>query len=167
MLRHVYRGGSELGVIESVRKELKITESELMAISDQDISQLLEAFSLLHFCPPPNIIEAVRVGFFYWSQLTWAWENMETFMLATINNILQDEGGVLYNKRLLYDPVETLDKKYNFSLSLGPAVLALASKLQLEDLTKMNYPFLEEFNRCLQADECRRRIDVEKNVAGE
>ena len=153
----------ELGVIELTRRELKITESAMpsTSVSDQKFSTLLAAFSILHFCPPPNIMEAVQLGFFYYELLSR--HHMRTVTFAAINNILRRKGGVIYNRYLFHDFINELDKIYN--LTIGPSLLALASKSQLKDLEKENYPFLEDFKSCLQAGKCTARLDILEDLA--
>ena len=89
---------------------------------------------------------------------------MKTIMLATMNIILPEEGGMPYNKHLWYEIYDDLDRVYNFSL--GPSIFALVSKSQLKELAKRDYPFLRDFNRCFEDDGCRDKTDLTKRVSG-
>ena len=73
------------------------------------------------------------------------------------------KGGVIYNRYLFHDFINELDKIYN--LTIGPSLLALASKSQLKDLEKENYPFLEDFKNCLQDGKCTARLDIKEDLA--
>ena len=72
-------------------------------------------------------------------------------------------GGVVYNKYLFRDLIEKLDKTYNFSL--GPPILALASKPQLKELAKKDYPIFKDIKKCLQDIECTAMPDMKEYLA--
>ena len=158
----------EYEVIGIMRKELSLSKSELTEIfvSDQQLPVLLEAFSLLHFCPPSNVVELLKIANFYWASLTcwgpWSYFCLDTrsLVLATMNNILQNE--VLYNMDLVHEFFDEMDKTYNFTL--GPAILSLMSESKLRDMAEKNYPFLRNYKSCLQDKKCK--INVTKDEQG-
>ena len=121
-------------------------------VTAEDVFLALDAFSFLHFCLPPNVMESAQLGFFYSTLLEK--ENMRTVVVATLNTMLDDE--VQYSSHLLDDIFAELDKNYNFML--GPAILALASTSQLRQIVNKDYPFLTEYKHqikdCLEDPKC-------------
>ena len=135
-------------------------------MSDQDLPLLVEMFSFLHFCSPPNLMEAVKLGTFYEKLLED--NNAKTLLLATINNMLVGNIKSKHNKDVLDKIFDKLDKIYNFML--GPAVLAFSSTPQLRQLAKEEEkPFLEDYSRdiqhCLHHPQCERLVELTNGKA--
>ena len=155
---------------------MKLTESKstVALVSDKDLLIILEAFSLLHFCPPPNIEEVIQLQLFYWARLDCYYSgrplywtdcsDMRTIVLATMNNILSEKGGVLYNIAFVHELFNEIDKVYN--LNLGLAILSLASKSHLKELAKKDYPFLRDYKHCLLDPECSILANVTRHLTG-
>ena len=143
-------------------------------MSDKDLPNILEVFSVLHFCPPPNIEEVIRLANFYWKFVDcyfhgypYYWSkcsDMRTIGLATMNNILSEGGGVLYNMNLVYEFFSLIDRAYNFTL--GPALLSLVTKSELTELAKRDYPFLRNYKHCLLDPECSIMADGTRDLRG-
>ena len=89
---------------------------------------------------------------------------MRTIGLATMNNILSEEGGVLYNMNLVYEFFSLIDRAYNFTL--GPALLSLVTKSELTELAKRDYPFLRNYKHCLLDPECSIMAIVTRDLTG-
>ena len=163
-------------VLENLREKMKLAESKstFAVVFDKDLPTILEAFSLLHFCAPPNIEEVIRLANFYWWQLEcsqwcldWGWcfcSDMRSIALATMNNILSEKSSVLYNMDLVYEIFDEIDKTYN--LHLGLAILSLASKSHLKELAKKDYPFLRDYKHCLLDPECSILANVTRHSIG-
>ena len=152
----------EAHAIEHLKKELNVEEADLTGalVSDEDLSLALETFSFLHFCLPPNMMEAAKLGIFFWRLLEK--ENMRTFVLATLNTMLYEESKVKYNMDLLNEIFYELDKSYNFIL--GPSILALASTTQLRQLANKDFPFLKDYRpqiqHCLEDPKCKTLTEL-------
>ena len=150
------------------------SESTFAVLFDKDLHTILEAFSLLHFCAPPNIEEVIRLANFYWWQLEcsqwcldWGWcfcSDMRSIALATMNNILSEKSSVLYNMDLVYEIFDEIDRTYNFTL--GPAVFSLASEPQLKELAKKDYPFLRNYKLCLLDPQCSILANGTRHLPG-
>lgn len=73
-----------------------------------------------------------------------------------------------YNKDVLHQIFDELDKVYNFML--GPSILALASTPQLRQLAKSDFHFLKDYTQdiqhCLSDPNCNRMIDLTDGSAG-
>ena len=82
-----------------------------------------------------------------------------------MNNILSERSGVQYNMDLVYEIFDDMDKTYNFSL--GPVLLSLASKSQLEELANKDYPFLRSYKHCLLNPECSILANATKESTGD
>ena len=89
---------------------------------------------------------------------------MSTIALATMNNILSEKSSVLYNMDLVYEVFDEIDRAYNFTL--GPAVLSLASKPQLKELAKKDYPFLRNCKLCLLDPQCSILANGTRHLPG-
>ena len=105
---------------------------------DKYLPEVLEAFSLLYFCPPHHLVEAVKLGVFYENLLEH--ENLRTVVMATMNNIMPDNQ--FENMNLLHEFFNELDKEYNFML--GPALITLSSASQLKQLAQLDLPYLAD-----------------------
>ena len=121
----------QANLIMQVDEELKITGSAFKRtlLSFEDLPMLIEAFSFIHFCSPPRLTEAAKLGMFYEKLLED--RNAKSFVLATLNNMLQKNIKSVYNKDVVHQIFDELNKVYNFNL--GPAILALASTSQLRN----------------------------------
>ena len=148
----------EANAIEHLKKDLNVEEADL--VSDEDLPLALEVFSFLHFCLPPKMMEATKLGIFFGRLLEK--EHMRTFVLATLNTILHKDNEGLFSMDLLHEIFDELDKSYNFML--GPSILALASSTQLKQLAKRNFPFLKEYKHqiqlCLDDPKCNTLIEL-------
>ena len=146
------KGAGEADAIERIKKDLDIKEADF--VSDEDLPLALEVFSFLHFCLPPNLIEATKMGIFFGRLLEK--ENMRTFVLSILNTILYENSKGLSCMDSVHKIFDELDKSYNFLL--GPSILAQASITQLKQLAKRNFPFLKEFKyqiqHCLDESKC-------------
>ena len=139
----------QLSVVEETNQNLKMkhiySRKEIWG-TDGDLPLVVEIFSLLHFCPPLQLVQSVKLGLFYENLLEE--ENMRTLVLAALNNL---KNNVDKNSRVDEFFVE-LDKVYKFKL--GPTVLALASASQLRN---METPFLKVFTH--QIEHCLEGVD--------
>ena len=115
--------------------------------SDGDLPLVIEIFSLLHYCPNPQLVQSVKIGLFYENLLEE--ESIRTLVLAAINNL---KNNVDKNRRVDEFFVE-LDKVYKFKL--GPTALALASASQLRNL---KIPFIKAFTH--QIEQCLEGVDL-------
>ena len=70
----------EYNVLENLREKMKLIESNstVALVSDEDLPNILEAFSFLHFCPPPNIEELIRLANSYWKHTTITGATVQT-----------------------------------------------------------------------------------------
>ena len=166
----------EYNVLENLRKKMRLAKSKstFAVLFDKDLPTILEAFSLVHFCAPPNIEEVMRLANFYWKHIDcsgwclWYWgcfcSDMRSIALATMNNILSEKSCVLYNMDLVYEIFDEIHRTYNFTL--GPAVLSLASKPQHKELAKKDYPFLRNYKLCLLDPQCRILANGTRRLSG-
>ena len=124
-------------VVERIEAELNIVDTKDFD-PDKYLPEVLEAFSLLYFCPPHHLVEAVKLGVFYENLLEH--ENLRTVVMATMNNIMPDNQ--FENMNLLHEFFNELDKEYNFKI--GPALIALSSASQLKQLAQLDLPYLAD-----------------------
>ena len=133
-------------VVERIEAELNIVDTKDFD-PDKYLPEVLEAFSLLYFCPPHHLVEAVKLGVFYENLLEH--ENLRTVVMATMNNIMPDNQ--FENMNLLHEFFNELDKEYNFML--GPALITLSSASQLKQLAQLDLPYLADYkdliNKCI------------------
>ena len=148
-------------VVERIEAELNIVDTKDFD-PDKYLPEVLEAFSLLYFCPPHHLVEAVKLGVFYENLLEH--ENLRTVVMATMNNIMPDNQ--FENMNLLHEFFNELDKEYNFML--GPSILALAATPQLRQLAKADFHFLEDYSQNIQHcnPNCDRMVDLTNGSAG-
>ena len=145
----------EASVIEKIRAELNIVNKNDTKLFETEkyLPQVLESYSLLHFCPPQHLVEAVKLGIFYENLLEN--ENLRTVVMATMNNIRPDNQ--FKNKALLHKLFIAMEKEFN-GFKLGPALIALSSASELKQLAKLDLPYLKDYidlvNKCVDDLEC-------------
>ena len=129
--------------LESIERELIVDEkSEQEDFDPENLQAILEVFSLLYFCPPQHLVEAIKLGIFYRNLLEN--ENLRTLVMAVMYNISPRQANRFENKDLLHELFNEMDKEYDFQL--GPALIALSSELELEKTAKLELPFLASYN---------------------
>ena len=72
-------------------------------------------------------------------------QNLKTVVSATFHNVQPSGGKVIDDFAAIDMWYERLDKRYNFSLA--PAILGLMTTDNLEELEKLDPPYLEEYKR--------------------
>ena len=119
----------------------------------------LEVFSLLYFCPPQHLLEAIKLGIFYRYLLEN--ENLRTLVMAVMNNISPKEADAIENKDLLHEFFTGLDKE--FDLQLEPALVALSSELELEEMSRLELPIIASYkdpiNKCIGEEQNCSQLD--------
>ena len=147
----------QLSVTEKTKQTLKMKHIDRKDIwgSNKDLPLVIEIFSILHYCPPPQLVQSVKRGLFYENLL--AKESMRTLVLAAINNMKNN-----IDKKSRVDEffVEQLDKVFKFKLGLTALALASASQLR-----NVEIPFLKDFTRrqvelCLEGVDCTPLMDA-------
>ena len=164
---HCYNTVEEDVVIEKIRTELKIEDTNTTNNVDPDkyLQETLETFSLLYFCPPQRLVEAVKLGIFYKNLIEN--ESPRTLVMATMNNISPNNSNKFDNKNLLHELFTELDKEYNFQL--GPALIALSPSSQLDQLAELDLPYLKDYkdliSKCVGLHDCSGLLNVSTNLA--
>ena len=149
-------------VLESVERELKIDETKGKKEFEPDkyLQEALEIFSLIFYCPPQHLVEAIKLGIFYENLIEN--ESPRTLVMATMNNISPNNSNKFENKDLLYKIFTELDKEYNFQL--GPALIAISSECQLDEMAKLELPFLSNYkdliNKCIGEGQDCSQLDA-------
>ena len=140
------------GVIERLKSEINFTSKTIgseLTISEEELVQAVEIFSILHFCSPPHLVEAVSLGQFFLKLLSE--ESMGTFVTALLRTIHD-----LPENELLAVFYEQLDNHYNFSL--GPLIMALSNTQQLGQLLKQQPAYIRNYvdviQQCLHQQNC-------------
>ena len=74
-------------ILESIERELIVDETSEQEDFDpaDNLQATLEVFSLLYFCPPHHLVEAIKLGIFYRNLLEN--ENLRTLVMAVMYNI--------------------------------------------------------------------------------
>ena len=154
----------QISVIEKTNQNLKMKSIGRKDIwgSDDDLPLVIEIFSLLHYCPPPQLVQSVKLGILFGKLLVE--ESMKTLVLAVMNNLKNN----FSNNSLVDEFFVELDKVYKFKL--GPTVLALATTAQLRQMTKKKIPFLKAFShqieRCLEGVDCTPLMNIIQSSGG-
>ena len=162
---HCYNTIEEDVVIEKIRTELKIEDTNRTNNVDPDkyLQETLETFSLLFFCPPQHLVEAVKLGIFYKNLIKN--ESPRTLVMATMNSLRPNNW--FENKNLLNELFTELDKEYNFQL--GPVLIALSPSSQLDQLAKLDLPYLKDYKdlivQCVGLHDCSGLLNVSTNLA--
>ena len=147
-------------VIEKIRTELNVEDTNTTNNVDPDkyLQETLETFSLLFFCPPQHLVEAVKLGIFYKNLIKN--ESPRTLVMATMNSLRPNNW--FENKNLLNELFTELDKEYNFQL--GPALIAISSERQLEEMVILELPFFANYkeliNKCIGEDQDCSQLDA-------
>ena len=135
------------GITEQLKGEIKFTSETTgsdLNITEADLNGAVELFSILHFCSPPHLIEAVSLGHFFLELLSE--QSMETFVAALLKTINDHP-----DNKLLHSFYDKLDNHYNFSL--GPLVMVLSNSAQLKQLVKHKPAYISNYvdiiNQCL------------------
>ena len=163
---HCYNTIEEDVVIEKIRTELKIKDTNTTNNVDPDkyLQETLETFSLFYFCPPQRLVEAVKLGIFYKNLIEN--ESPRTLVMATMKHI-SPNSNKFDNKNLLHKIFNELDKEYNFQL--GPALIALFPSSQLDQLAKLDLPYLKDYKdlivQCVGLHDCSGLLNVSTNLA--
>ena len=138
----------------SVEKTLK---------DENDMQLAIEIFSLLHFCPSALLVDAVKLGLFFEELLEM--HSMRTVVMAIMIAIKPEAVSTNESIRLLYEFFNKLDDEYDFQL--GPTLLSLSSASQLEQMLKLDLPYLKEhkqmIRKCLDGQDCAELDDVLQN----
>ena len=154
----------QISVIEKTNQNLKMKSIGRKDIwgSDDDLPLVIEIFSLLHYCPPPQLVQSVKLGILFGKLLVE--ESMKTLVLTVMNNLKNN----FSNNSLVDEFFVELDKVYKFKL--GPTVLALATTAQLRQMTKKKIPFLKAFShqieRCLEGVDCTPLMNIIQSSGG-
>ena len=157
----------EESVLVKIEAELDVVAPNATKDFDPDkyIPQVLEAFSLLHFCPPQHLVEAVKLGLFYKNLLekenSTEHEKLQAVVMATMNNIRPDNR--FENIDLLHEIFNEINKGYNFQL--GPALIALSSASQLKQVAALDLPFANQtvkdlISECVDGQDCSHLDDL-------
>ena len=146
--------------LESIERELIADEkSEQEDFDPDNLQATLEIFSLLYFCPPQQLVEAIKLGIFYRNLLEN--ENLRTLVMAVMNNISPKEADAIENKDLLHEFFTGLDKE--FDLQLEPALVALSSELELEEMSRLELPIIASYkdpiNKCIGEEQNCSQLD--------
>ena len=135
------------GITEQLKGEINVT-SEItgsdLNITEADLIGAIELFSILHFCSPPHLVEAVSLGHFL-LQL-FSEQSFPTFLAALLRTISDHP-----DNKLLQTFYDKLDNHYKFSL--GPLVMGLSNTEQLRQLVKHKPAYISNYldviNQCL------------------
>ena len=140
------------GIIEQLKGETNLTSLTIgsdLNITEGELVSAIELFSILHFCSPPHLIEAVSLGHFFLELLSE--ERMETFVTALLKTINDHP-----DNKLLHTFYDVVDNHYNFSL--GPLVMALSNSHQLRQLVKYQPAYISNYvgaiSQCLDQQNC-------------
>ena len=161
-LEHCLNTGLTERVLESMERELNLDETNEKEELEQDRypQETLETFSLLFFCPPQHLVEAVKLGIFYKNLIEN--ESPRSLVMATMNNIRPNNSNKFDNKNLLHELFNELDNEYNFQL--GPALIAISSECQLEEMAKLELPFFTNYkdliNKCIGVGQDCSQLDA-------
>ena len=166
-LAHCLNTGLTESVLEKIEEELKVDDTNTTNNVDPDkyLQDTLETFSLLYFCPPQRLVEAVKLGIFYKNLIEN--ESPRSLVMATMNNIRPNNSNKFDNKNLLHELFTELDKEYNFQL--GPALIALSPSSQLDQLAELDLPYLKDYKdliaKCVGLHDCSGLLNVSTNLA--
>ena len=138
----------EAEVITRINKKLKLSKSsgERTLKDENDMQLTMEIFSLLHFCPSALLVDAVKLGLFFEELLEM--HSMRTFVMAIMIAIKPEAVRTNESIRLLYELFNKLDDEYDFQL--GPTLLSLSSTSQLEQMLKLDLPYLKDYNQMIR-----------------
>ena len=104
-------------------------------------------------------MEAVKLGIFYKNLIEN--ESPRTLVMATMKHI-SPNSNKFDNKNLLHELFTELDKEYNFQL--GPALIAISSECQLEEMAKLELPFFTNYkeliNKCIGEGQDCSQLDA-------
>ena len=145
-----------------MERKLNLDETNEKEELEQDRypQETLETFSLLFFCPPQHLVEAVKLGIFYKNLIEN--ESPRSLVMATMNNIRPNNSNKFDNKNLLHELFNELDNEYNFQL--GPALIAISSECQLEEMAKLELPFFTNYkdliNKCIDVGQDCSQLDA-------
>ena len=110
-----------------------------------------------------HLVDAVKQGFFFVQMLTA--DSMRTVALATMHMMKPEDINKNENINLVYEFFDRLDDEYDFQL--GPTLLSLSSNLQLQQMSKLDLPYLRDYvhmiNDCIERQDCTELDDVLQN----
>ena len=164
-LAHCLNTGLTESALEKIEEELKVDTNTTNNLDpDKYLQETLETFSLFYFCPPQRLVEAVKLGIFYKNLIEN--ESPRTLVMATMKHI-SPNSNKFDNKNLLHELFTELDKEYNFQL--GPALIALFPSSQLDQLAKLDLPYLKDYKdliaKCVGLQDCSGLLNVSTNLA--
>ena len=140
-------------VINQIQEELHLEYKEYLQISDEDIELGVELYSYLHYCEK-KVVEAAKLSVLFEELLTN--HGLRTVVASTMNNMQPRVGHMLKDLTAMNLWFEHLDKTLNFSL--GPLLVSLSSKRELEGLLELDLPFLRNYaeliERCITKEHC-------------
>ena len=135
-------------LILKIRRELNLDVSQLRWVSDDYLVILgFKMYAAITYCPG-NQDEAGRLSLFFESLLTNN-HSLSTIVAATVNSLQPVAGDNIKDFSTLNMWYKELDARYNFSL--GPTVIALSNKKQLEELANLDPPYMEDYKDCLDS----------------
>ena len=124
--------------------------------NDESVKLGFQMYEALHFCADHQD-EGKRLSLFFESLLTG--HTLGTVLASTFNNLeprldtgIQDYTAMTMWHNYLY---KELDTRYNFSL--GPSVIVLSTSEQLQELARLEPPYLREFGG--QEEETCEKLD--------
>ena len=126
---------------------------------DESVMLGFQWYEALCYCPGHQD-EGKRLALFFESLLTD--HSLSTVLAATFNNLEPTQGNAIQD----YTPMnmwfhylyKELDAWYNFSL--GSTVIALSTTGQLQELTKLDPPYMAEYKECTDQKETCERVDL-------
>ena len=122
-------------------------------IRDNDVGFGIELYSVLHYCPN-YVVDAAKMFVFFEHLLTH--HSLETVIAATMNNIAPRADKRIKDFSSMNMWYIKLDKIFNFAL--GPVLATFSTTEQLEILTKMKPPFLDDFSRPGDGYDCKGSV---------
>ena len=140
--------GEIFAVLYKIGQELNLTVNFQIWIPDNDEDSIrlgIQLYAALLFCPDHSD-EAKRISLFFEPLIIN--ETLATVLSATFNNLEQSNNGIQdYTPiNLWYNHLyKSLDSRFNFSLN--SSVIALSSLEQLNQLQKLDPPYLARYGR--------------------
>ena len=130
-------------VILKTKQELKLSNDSKTHHHDDPVITLgFQFYAALTFCPY-QLIEARNLSIFF--QFLIANETLTNIAAATFNNIQPRAGNSIQDSAAMNMWHKELAGRYNFSL--GQILVDISTREQLNQLAKLDTPFLDEYKR--------------------
>ena len=146
-------------VIVKAAQELSLTPGYKYWVPEEDLAFGFKLFSIVHYCPPIPA-KAAKLSFFFGNLL--ANYSLNTLVSAAMQNIQPKAGSNLKDFSAVHEWYKQIERRYNF-FSLGQIVTALSSEEQLKRLSKLNPPYVKDFN-AIGSVRQEGRSDFEPNL---